>query len=460
MQPLNTIIALATAQGKSGIAVIRMSGEQAFAIADNMFSGKKISEQKSHTLHFGKITDGEQIIDEVVISVFRNPHSYNGEDTVEISCHGSHYIIQQILSLAVKLGARIANPGEFTKRAFMNGKLDLSQAEAVADIIASENESQHKMALQQMRGGYSDKIKELRQELIDFAALMELELDFSEEDVEFADRTKFLTLVNHTLTVIDGMIRSFRLGNVIKKGVPIAIVGKPNVGKSTLLNRLLNEEKAIVSEIAGTTRDFIEDTLQLNGITYRFVDTAGIRDTLDILESKGIERSFEKIRQAEIILYLASITESVDEIVCDFNSFSFEPHQKVIILLNKSDEMDSICNAYDIEEAVATLTKKTTLEISAKQNRHTDKLLDLLQKTVSEEHTSFDFIVSNARHLEAFQQAHESLLLVKKGLEEKISGDFISIDIRSALQSLSAITGQISHEDVLSSVFSRFCIGK
>jgi tRNA modification GTPase len=227
-----------------------------------------------------------------------------------------------------------------------------------------------------------------------------------------------------------------------------------------LLNRLLNEEKAIVSEIAGTTRDFIEDTLQLNGITYRFVDTAGIRDTVDVLESKGIERSFEKIRQAEIILYLAAITESVDEIVRDFNSFSFEPHQKVIILLNKSDEMDSICNAYDIEEAVATLTRKTALEISAKQNRHIDKLLDLLQKTVSEEHTSFDFIVSNARHLEAFQQAHASLLLVKKGLEEKISGDFISIDIRSALQSLSTITGQISHEDVLSSVFSRFCIGK
>ncbi len=460
MQSLNTIIALATPHGSSGIAVIRMSGANAFEITDQMFSGKKISMQKSHTIHFGKIMDDGQLIDEVLVSIFRNPHSYNGEDTVEISCHGSPYIIQQILAMAVKKGARIAQPGEFTKRAFMNGKLDLSQAEAVADMIASENESQHVMALQQMRGGYSKKIKELRQELIDFAALMELELDFSEEDVEFADRSKFLILVNSTLKVIDDLIRSFRLGNVLKKGIPIAIVGKPNVGKSTLLNRLLNEEKAIVSEIAGTTRDFIEDTLQLNGILYRFIDTAGIRHTTDVLESKGIERSYEKIKQAEIIFYLAAITESVDEIVRDFNTFTFEPNQKVIILLNKSDEMENVCNAYDIEEAVATLTKKTTLEISAKQNRHIDKLIGILQKTISEEHTSFDLIVSNARHLEAFLQAYASLLQVKKGLEEKISGDFISIDIRSALQALSTITGQISNEDILSSVFSRFCIGK
>jgi len=404
--------------------------------------------------------DGNRMIDEVLISIFRNPHSYNGEDTVEIGCHGSPFIIECIINLAVKNGARIAQPGEFTKRAFMNGKLDLSQAEAVADIIASENESQHNIAMQQMRGGYSEKIKELRQELIDFAALMELELDFSEEDVEFADRTKFLALIDTSLVVIHNLIHSFRLGNVIKKGIPVAIVGKPNVGKSTLLNRLLNEEKAIVSEIAGTTRDFIEDTMQLNGITFRFIDTAGIRETMDMLEAKGIERSFQKIKEAEIVLYLVDITESVNDIVSNFQSMSFRPEQKVLILLNKADELSSLSSALEIEKAVATLTNKTTLECSAKQGRNIDKLLQHLQETTSSQYAAYDIIVSNARHMEAFQQAYQSLQLVRRGLEEKISGDFISIDIRSALQSLSSITGQISNEDILSAVFSRFCIGK
>jgi tRNA modification GTPase len=342
----------------------------------------------------------------------------------------------------------------------MNGKLDLSQAEAVADIIASENESQHNIAIQQMRGGYSEKIKELRQELIDFAALIELELDFSEEDVEFADRTKFLALIDTSLVVIHNLIHSFRLGNVIKKGIPVAIVGKPNVGKSTLLNQLLNEEKAIVSEIAGTTRDFIEDTMQLNGITFRFIDTAGIRETMDMLEAKGIERSYQKIKEAEIVLYLVDITESVNDIVSNFQSMSFQPEQKVLILLNKADELSSLSHALEIEKAVATLTNKTTLECSAKQGRNIDKLLQHLQETTSSQYAAFDIIVSNARHMEAFQQAYQSLQLVRRGLEEKISGDFISIDIRSALQSLSSITGQISNEDILSAVFSRFCIGK
>ncbi len=456
----DTIIALATPHGTSGIAVIRMSGNQAFAIADQLFFGKKISEQKSHTSHFGKIKDHNRTIDEVLVAIYKNPNSYNGEDTVEISCHGSPYIIQKILQIAVRHGARMAFPGEFTRRAFMNGKLDLSQAEAVADIIASENESQHNMAMQQMRGGYSERIKVLRQELIDFAALIELELDFSEEDVEFADRNKFLALVDHTISVINNLISSFQLGNVLKKGVPVAIVGKPNVGKSTLLNRLLNEEKAIVSEIPGTTRDFIEDTLQLNGITFRFIDTAGIRDTIDILESKGIERSFQKIKQSAIILYMADITQNPNDIITDFNSMAFDPDQKIIIVLNKSDELNNFCNAYDIEEAIATLTKKDSIEISAKQNKNIDKLLQLLQENVTGNHTSFDFVVSNVRHLQAFEDASESLGLVKKGLEEKISGDFISIDIRSALQSLSSITGLICNEDILNSVFTRFCIGK
>jgi tRNA modification GTPase len=456
----DTIIALATPQGTSGIAIIRISGAKAFDITDIFFTGKKMNAQKTHTSHFGKIMDGNRMIDEVLISIFRNPHSYNGEDTVEIGCHGSPFIIECIINLAVKNGARIAQPGEFTKRAFMNGKLDLSQAEAVADIIASENESQHNIAIQQMRGGYSEKIKELRQELIDFAALMELELDFSEEDVEFADRTKFLALIDTSLVVIHNLIHSFRLGNVIKKGIPVAIVGKPNVGKSTLLNRLLNEEKAIVSEIAGTTRDFIEDTMQLNGITFRFIDTAGIRETMDMLEAKGIERSFQKIKEAEIVLYLVDITESVNDIVSNFQSMSFRPEQKVLILLNKADELSSLSSALEIEKAVATLTNKTTLECSAKQGRNIDKLLQHLQETTSSQYAAYDIIVSNARHMEAFQQAYQSLQLVRRGLEEKISGDFISIDIRSALQSLSSITGQISNEDILSAVFSRFCIGK
>lgn len=457
---MHTIVALATAQGNSAIAIVRMSGEDAILIADKIFKGKKLGAQASHTIHFGKIMDGDDVVDEVVISLFKGPNSYNGEDTIEISCHGSPYIIKRVIETCTKAGAQLALPGEFTKRAFMNGKLDLSQAEAVADIIASENESQHKMALRQMRGGYSEKIKSLRQELIDFAALMELELDFSEEDVEFADRKKFLDLVSQSLQVIEKLIQSFQLGNVIKKGIPIAIIGKPNVGKSTLLNCLLNEEKAIVSEIAGTTRDFIEDSLQINGITYRFIDTAGIRETDDILEARGIERSYEKIKLADIVLYLADIHKPYQEIVEEFKSFHFEAHQKVIIVLTKSDDEAGLCNAYDIEEAVSTLCKRITLEISAKHHRNIDKLLSLIEKQAQTHDRGFDYIVSNARHLQAFQQAYESLLQVQKGLLEKVSGEFISIDIRTALQALGTITGQISSEDVLSSVFSRFCIGK
>jgi tRNA modification GTPase len=336
----------------------------------------------------------------------------------------------------------------------------LSQAEAVADIIASENESQHRLAIKQMRGGYSDIIESLRQELIDFAALLELELDFSEEDVEFADRKKFLDLIQQMLTVIEQMIRSFQFGNVIKQGIPIAIVGKPNVGKSTLLNALLREEKAIVSELAGTTRDFIEDTLQIHGIQYRFIDTAGIRETTDVLESKGIERSFEKIRQAEIILYMADIQESVDTIISDFQLFPFLPEQKVIILLNKSDIGNSSTQQSDSKAAVATLSGRTTIELSAREKRNIDTVISVIEAVSSEQTKSFDYIVSNARHLEAFQQAKASLLLVQKGLQEKMSGDFISIDVRTALYALGTITGKISSEDVLSSVFGRFCIGK
>ena len=303
----DTIVALSTVPGQSAIAVIRLSGPQAIAITDNIFKGAVLSQVDSHTVHYGKLFKDNVLLDEVVVAVFKNPHSYTGEDVIEISAHGSPYIVQTILRVLQEEGARMARPGEFTQRAFFYGKLDLSQAEAVADIIASENASQHRIAFQQMRGGYSERIKTLRQELIDFAALLELELDFSEEDVEFANREKLVALVHQAQQEISRLIQSFKLGNVIKKGIPVAIVGKPNAGKSTLLNVLLQDEKAIVSDIPGTTRDFIEDTLQINGITYRFIDTAGLRETSDALENLGIERSYEKMKQAGLVLVVLDI---------------------------------------------------------------------------------------------------------------------------------------------------------
>jgi tRNA modification GTPase len=455
-----TIVALSTPHGQSAIAVIRVGGSEAIRIVDEIFVGKKLSLQHSHTIHFGKIMNYDEMIDEVVVTIYKNPHSFTGEDTIEISCHGSMYIVQRIIEMILQQGARLALPGEFTKRAFLHGKLDLSQAEAVADIIASENESQHRMAIAQMRGSYSQRIADLRQALIDFAALLELELDFSEEDLEFANREKFLMLVNHCIAVIGKLIQSFQLGNVMKHGIPVAIVGNPNVGKSTLLNQLLHEEKAIVSDIAGTTRDFIEDTLQINGVTYRFIDTAGLRETTDVLEVKGIERSYEKMKQASIIIYLADINVPYQQTIDDFNGMRFENHQQVIIVLNKSDSFSSQFNAFDIEEAIATITKKVTIGISAKEGRHVDKLVSLLENQFKEKNESHDLIVSNMRHLEAFKEAYHSLIAVNEGLTKKISAEFISIDVRLALQALGKITGQISNEDILSSVFSRFCIGK
>ncbi len=456
----HTIIAHATPVGSGALAIIRLSGKDAIAIVNTLFVSKDISKVASHTLHVGELRADNILLDEVVVSIFKNPRSYTGEDVVEISCHGSNYIIQQILQACIQLGAVLAKPGEFTQRAFLYNKLDLSQAEAVADIISAENKSQHTLAFKQMRGGYSEKIKELRQELIDFAALLELELDFSEEDVEFADREKFLSLVKHTLSVLEHLIRSFEMGNVLKKGIPIAIIGKPNVGKSTLLNTLLQEEKAMVSEVAGTTRDFIEDVLQIHGITYRFIDTAGIRNTEDTLENMGIKRAYEKIKTADIVLYVATISEDYKTIVDDFNAMKLDTNQKIIIVLNKADTISNICNAYDIEEAVCTLTKKQTVAIAAHTNTNIDTLITLIEKNAGVEGYQNEFVVTNARHIESLQKAKESLLLVQQGLLDKISGEFISIDVRTGLDALGTITGQISNEDILSSVFSRFCIGK
>jgi len=460
MKNTNTIVAQATPPGVGAIGVVRLSGLEAFAIADKIFWGKKLEKQESHTLHFGLIKDGEEVIDEVLVSIFKNPNSFTGEDSIEISAHGSPYVLQQIVSLCIKKGARLATAGEFTQRAFMNGKLDLSQAESVADIIAAESKGQHELAIKQMRGGYSEQMESLRQELIDFTALIELELDFSEEDVEFADREKFFALITKTNGVIENLIQSFQYGNVLKNGVPVAIVGEPNVGKSTLLNALLNEEKAIVSDIAGTTRDFIEDELTIEGIAFRFIDTAGIRVTDDVLESKGIERSFQKLKDASIVLYLADINKPHKEIAQDVKDIEFASEQDVIVLLNKSDQMDSNCSAYDVEEAVSVLTNFKTLEISASTKRNLDKLKKLLVSTIEKRKVQTDIQVSNARHLQALQTAQESLQKVESGLKNNISGEFISIDARVALDALGSITGKITNEDVLSSVFSRFCIGK
>jgi tRNA modification GTPase len=440
-----------------------LSGEQAFDIIDAIFEGKKkIADVKSHTLHFGKIiNEQKEIIDEVVVSIYKNPHSYTGEDVVEISCHGSKFIIQKIMELCQQKGAKSAKPGEFTQRAFLNGKLDLSQAESVADIIAAENKVQHEMAFNQMRGGYSAIIEGLRNELIEFAALIELELDFSEEDVEFADREKFSLLITKIKTTVSHLIQSFELGNVLKNGIPVAIVGEPNVGKSTLLNVLLKEEKAIVSDIAGTTRDFIEDTLIIDGVQFRFIDTAGMRATEDTLEAIGIERSYQKLKSAKIVLYLADIQKEYQDIVEDFKLLEINEDQKVIILLNKFDKMSS-GNAFEIVEAIETLTHQKTIVISAAENKNIDKLQTELLKIVQHEKLNFDgIIVTNARHINALKDTLIHLNQIEQGLNQHISGDFLSIDIRMALQSLGEITGTVELDrDILGTIFGKFCIGK
>jgi len=427
-----------------------------------MFAGKDLSCQASHTLHFGKIMDEKnEVIDEVVISLFKNPHSYTGEDVIEISCHGSAYIIQKIIERCQQLGAKSAKPGEFTQRAFLNGKLDLSQAESVADIIAAENKMQLEIAFQQMRGGYSAIIEGLRNELIEFAALIELELDFSEEDVEFADRGKFHNLIEKIKTTVEGLIQSFELGNVLKNGIPVAIIGEPNVGKSTLLNVLLNEEKALVSDIAGTTRDFIEDTLVVEGIQFRFIDTAGLRETNDELEAKGIERSMQKLKSAKIVLYLADIQKDFKEIVQDFSALEIASSQEVIIVLTKLDTIVN-CDAYDIEEAIATLTSRKTMVISATTQKNIEllktSLLDIVQR---EKMNGNGIIVTNTRHVQALRDTQQHIHQIEQGLTQQISGDFLSIDIRLALQSLGEITGAVEVDrDILGTIFGKFCIGK
>ena len=457
----DTIVALSTPEGSGAIAVIRLSGEKTFEILAP-FSKVDFSKKDSHSAHFTLFKNGDEIIDECVITIFKGPNSYTAQDIAEISCHASSYIIQRILDSLLKNGARLASPGEFTQRAYLNGKLDLSQAEAVGDLIASSTEHQHKIALHQLKGGVSNKVKELRGNLIEFASLIELENDFGEEDVEFADRNALSNQVNEVIDLIDSLASSFEYGNAIKKGIPVAIIGKPNVGKSTLLNELLQEEKAIVSDIPGTTRDVIEDSVQIDGYLYRFVDTAGIRETDDVVETLGIERTFDQIKKAQIVLFLSEFNEDFEDIVRDFKQIEFQPNQKRIILLNKVDLYDHTCHSYDVEESVSTLTGRTkTILLSAKNGQGIDELKKELVTTVSNlKGAGQDLIISNMRHMSVLQNTKSSLLDVREGINSGIPSDLIAIDLRRAMNYLGEISGEISTDDLLESIFSNFCIGK
>lgn len=457
MQFLNqtdTICALSTAPGMGAIALIRLSGKEAISIVDTVFS-KSISKLHSHSAHFGRIRLEEEVIDEVVVTLYRNPGSFTGEDIVEIACHGSVYIQERILEVLIDKGARMAGPGEFSLRAFMNGKMDLSQTEAIADLISSSSKAAHKVAMHQMRGGFSEEIGALREGLIHFASLVELELDFSEEDVEFADRQQLRDLVEEVKTRVNALLDSFKLGNVIKNGVPVAIVGSPNAGKSTLLNTLLNEEKAIVSDIAGTTRDVIEDTIILNGVEFRFIDTAGIRETEDTIENLGIQRAYDQIKKANIILLLIDLTEMTEEFVLQqietFDKSVNGQEQYLMPLFNKVDQVD-LENYQQL--------KGKGLFISAKNKHNLDALIQQLGDTVGKAHQGDQTIVTNVRHHEILIKCRKSLVKVEEGLDMQIPGDLLAMDIRETLHHLGEITGQITTDDLLGNIFSKFCIGK
>lgn len=460
----STICAVSTPSGTGGIAVIRISGADAITITDSVFSayseGKTISEAKANTLTVGQIIKDIEVIDEVVVSLFRKPHSYTGEDIVEISCHGSVYIQQLILQLLIEKGARLALPGEFTQRAFLNGKMDLSQAEAVADLIASNTSAAHKTALKQMRGGFSREIGNLRQQLLKFSALIELELDFSEEDVEFADRTQLKDLVYQIETLIKKLVESFRLGNAIKNGIPVAIVGETNVGKSTLLNALLNEEKAIVSEIHGTTRDVIEDVVNIHGTAFRFFDTAGIRETDDAIETMGIERSFDKLRKAEIVLLVVDLTNPVTVVTGRISNIRTHIEgQHLIIVANKTDKGNAETIA--VLKNIELNENEDIVFISAKCKENLDELIDRMRETLAFDKVgSEDVIVTNMRHFEALTHAHKAILRVEAGLSSQISGDLLAQDIRECLHYLGSIIGEVTEDEVLGYIFKHFCIGK
>jgi len=454
----DTIIALATPNGLGAISVLRISGKDAISITEKVFKSKNnklLSEQKSHTVHLGHILKNSHELDEVLITLFKGPHSYTGENTIEISCHGSIYIQKEIINLFIDNGIRVANPGEFTLRAFLNGKMDLNQAEAVADLIASENEGSHKLAMQQMKSGFSNDLKKLRAELLHFSSMIELELDFSQEDVEFVERDEFKKLTNKIQFELNALINSFQSGNVLKNGISVTIAGKPNAGKSSLLNTLLNDEKAIVSDIPGTTRDSIEDSLVIDGINFRFTDTAGLRETTDYIESKGIEKTISKIKSSKILLYLFDANDTnIDEINNSIDKFKRDD-LSIILVRNKIDlsiqntqllkEVKSICNL---------------LEIEATDTKSVESLKERLIKEVELLNPYTDVIISNSRHYEALINALRAIEEVNEGLMNSLSGDLLSVDIRRSIEYLAEITGEITNDDILGNIFANFCIGK
>ena len=461
----DTIVALATPSGAGAIAIIRLSGEAAITIASEIFvsvSNKTLSAQKTHTVHLGRIKDGDRVLDEVLATVFKNPNSYTGEDVVELSCHGSAFIQQEIIQLCLRKGCRMAQAGEFTLRAFLHGKMDLSQAEAVADVIASDSAASHQLALQQMRGGFSSEIKQLREELLNFASLIELELDFAEEDVAFANRDDFQKLITRITHVLKRLIDSFATGNVLKNGIPVAIVGEPNVGKSTLLNALLNEERAIVSDIAGTTRDTIEDEVVIGGIGFRFIDTAGIRDTTDTIEGLGIKKTFEKISQAQVVIYLLAApvisndSEKSHILFSEIEKIKNKyPQKALVVVANKSDQVseETISGLKANISNLRTISAKTGCGVEALKTT----LLDFVNTGALRNNET---IVTNTRHYDALLKALEEIQKVQKGIDSGLSGDLLAIDIRQALYYFGEITGEISNDELLGNIFANFCIGK
>lgn len=459
----DTICAISTPAGTGGIAVIRISGSKAIETVMKSWRGADLRKAATHTAHFGTIVypDGETL-DEVVSTVFRCPHSFTGEDTVELSCHGSQWIQSQLVAQMISNGCRAAEGGEFTRRAFMNGKIDLSQAEAIADVIASSSRASHRIAVSQMRGGFSAMLAGLREQLLEFVSLMELELDFSEEDVEFADRTRLIDLAKHIDSVITNLADSFSVGNAIKNGVPVAIVGETNAGKSTLLNRLLHDDKAIVSDIRGTTRDAIEDTINLGGITFRFIDTAGIRDTSDKIESIGIDRTFQKIDNASIILWMIDGTQATGNI--RETAEKIMPHcqgKQLIAVINKSDKLNN-STIQAIQSEISNISDRIrTITISAKNDIAVDRLEQMLVESAGiPENDPNAVVVTNARHYDALCHAQEAICRAIDGLQSGLSGDFVSQDIRECMHYLGEITGEITTHEILGSIFSRFCIGK
>jgi tRNA modification GTPase len=450
----DTIVALATAHGVSAIGVIRLSGPQAVDIIADLFPSKDLRLAAGNTLHVGSLKHDGKVLDEVVVSIFKGPRSYTGEDVAEISCHGSPFIEEKIINACVAMGARLAKPGEFTQRAFLHGKLDLTQAEAVADLIASNTAASHQTALKNIRGGFSEVLKKLRDQLITFSALIELELDFSQEDVEFADRTQLYQLINTIDATVAELIHSFKLGNVIKNGVKVAIVGKPNAGKSTLLNSLLNENRAIVSEIAGTTRDTIEEVINIDGILFRLIDTAGIRESKDVIELIGVEKSREKMKEADIVVYMFDVEgESRGELEAAVAQLR-EVNSNYLLIGNKADISGEDAAAVKFEGMEA-------LYISAKTHHHVDALKErLVDKVLQGQVNTESTIVTNARHYNALMQVSNAIRDVRTGMENKIPGDLLALDIRRALHYLGEITGEITNDDQLDYIFSKFCIGK